>query len=325
MRASTMQTRRACALPGPLDRRLNITAITLALIACCIACLLRPVAVRAEPAVVVPPEARTESTNAATLVKAEEVTIFPTGDLFKPLLADPKEPRFYLSYRTLKYQSDKIHTAMGGYGEFFGLHRSVDNNGGFSWQSSFGGGIHAQFDLDAPSFELVNADYTIGFPVTFRRGAESYRVALYHQSSHLGDEFLLSHTIKRIELSFEALELMGSYEWTAWRAYYGGDYIVHQGPTDLKPVILHAGVEYYGRERVLGPGKLVGGWDVKIDQEHGWCVNSSLRFGLHYDSSVPNGRSIRVLAEGYKGFTPYGQFYNVRASYAGLGVYLGFE
>jgi len=307
---------------------MNKTVRVVILIVNCFTCLLLPVAVRAEPVVVAPLESPATLSIAQSLGgtrNAEEVIIFPTGDLFRPLLADPKEPRFYLSYRMFNYRSDKIHVAVAGYGEFFGLYRSIDTSGGFSWQSSFGGGIHAQFNLDASSHDLVNADYTVGLPFSFRRGAESYRVAIYHQSSHLGDEFLLHNNIERVELSFEALELIGSYEWTTWRTYYGGEYIVHQGPTDLKPIILHAGVEYYGTETILVRGRLVGGWDVKIDQEHDWSINSSLKFGLHYDSSVPNGRYIRVLAEGYKGFTPYGQFYNDRTTYVGIGVYLGFE
>jgi len=298
------------------------------LLASIFTCLLHPIVVRAASVIDAPLESQATTSIAPPFAESRQpasVIQFPAGDLFRPLLADPKEPRFYLSYRIFNYRSKDIHVATGGYGEFFGFYRAVNNSGGFSWQSSFGGGIHAQFNLDTRSLDLVNADYTIGFPITFRRGAESYRFAIYHQSSHLGDEFLLHNNIERIELSFEALELIRSYEWTEWRTYYGGEYIVHQGPTDLKPIILHGGIEYYGIEKVLGRGRLVGGWDVKVDQEHNWCPNSSLKIGLQYDGSVPNGRYLRVLAEGYKGFTPYGQFYNDRTTYVGIGVYLGFE
>ena len=259
-------------------------------------------------------------------VLSPETIFLPGGDLFKPLLADPKEPRFYLSYRIFEYRSDKTHAAVGGYGEFFGLYRHVDTGGGYSWQANFGGGIHAQFDLHAPSYELINTDYTIGFPFSFRKGRASYRLAIYHQSSHLGDEYLLRHNItERVELSYEAIEGIGSYEWTAWRVYYGVDYIVHQGPTSLKPIALQGGVEYYDTHAIIGRGRLVGGWDLKSDQTHEWSLNSSIKVGLQFDSSTPNGHVIRVLAEGYKGFTPYGQFYVDRSAYAGIGIYLGFE
>ena len=271
-------------------------------------------------------EENASPSRADAIAYAPATTFLPEGDLFKPLIADPKEPRFYLSYRMFRFNSVKIHGAVGGYGEIFGLYRHTDDTGGYSWQANFGGGAHAQFDLHEPSLDLVNTDYTIGFPFSFRKGRASYRLALYHQSSHLGDEFLLHNTVQRIELSFEALELLASYEWKKWRMYYGGEYIVHQGPTDIKPASLQGGVEFYGTRRVVG-GRMVGGWDLKSDQEHDWTLNSSIKVGLQFDSSESNGRYIRVLAEGYKGFSPYGQFYTdkSRMTYAGIGIALGFE
>jgi len=260
-------------------------------------------------------------------VNPPETTFLPTRDLFKPLIADPKEPRFYLSYRMFKFNSTKIHGAAGGYGEIFGLYRHVNNSGGYSWQANFGGGAHAQFDLHAPSLDLVNTDYQIGFPFSFRKGSASYRVALYHQSSHLGDEFLLRNHIDRLELSYETIEVLRSSEWGKWRAYYGGDYIVHQGPTNIKPAAAQAGIEYYDAKTSVGRGRLVGGWDLKSDQEHAWSLNSSVKLGLQFDGSASNGRYIRLLVEGYKGFSPYGQFYTIasRMTYVGIGISLGFE
>jgi hypothetical protein len=271
-----------------------------------------------------PPDAQLLTPVADTIL-SPETTFLPAGDLFKPLLADPKEPRFYLSYRVFEYRSDKTHAAVGGYGEFFGLYRYIDTGSGFSWQANFGGGIHTQFNLHTPSLDLVNTDYTLGFPFSFRKGRASYRLAIYHQSSHLGDEYLLHNNVQRVELSYEAIEGIGSYEWTTWRVYYGGEYIVHQGPTDLKPAALNGGIEYYDTHAIIGKGRLVGGWDLKSDQTHNWSLNSSIKVGLQFDSSKPNGHCIRVLAEGYKGFSPYGQFYTERVAYAGIGIYLGFE
>jgi hypothetical protein len=297
-------------------------------VALCLGCLFSSVAIAASPAHdtgVVQDQAQSDP-SAGTARHSDNTAFLPADDLFRPLLADPKEPRFYLSVRLFEYEKVKKTEAFtGGYGEIFGLYRHMSATGGWSWQSNFGGGIHAQFDLRAPSMDLVNADYTIGFPISFRKGAESWRVTPYHQSSHLGDEFLLRNNIDRIELSYESIDVTGSYEWSKWRVYYGGEYLVHKEPKNLKPLGLHGGVEYYGTDRVIGRGRLVGGWDLKSDEEHAWSMNSSLKIGLQFDSSENNGRYIRVLAEGYKGFTPYGQFYSSRSGYAGIGVYLGFE
>jgi hypothetical protein len=254
-----------------------------------------------------------------------ETIYLPLGDLFRPLLADPKEPHFYLSYRYYVYQSQSINTATGGFGEIFGINRYVDRSDGSAWQINFGGGIHAQFNLDMPSRALVNADYTIGFPVSYRKGPISMRITLYHQSSHLGDEYLLQTKTNRMEFSYEALNVIGSREWREWRVYGGGEYLLHKVPNELRPWAAQGGVEYYGTGPVLGRGRLVGGLDLKIDQEHDWAVNGSLKAGLQFDSSESNGRYIRVLAEGYKGYSPHGQFYVNRISYGGIGIALGFD
>ena len=255
----------------------------------------------------------------------DETIYLPLGDLFRPLLADPKEPHFYLSYRHYAYQSQHINAAAGGYGEIFGINRYVDHADGSAWQLNFGGGAHAQFNLDKPSRALVNTDYTIGFPVSYRKGAASMRIALYHQSSHLGDEYLLQTITNRLEFSYEALNILWSREWQEWRVYGGGEYMIHKVPNELRPWGAQGGVEFYGTGPILGRGRLVGGLDLKVDQEHDWAVNGSFKTGLQFDSSEPNGRYIRVLAEGYRGYSPHGQFYVNRISYGGFGIALGFD
>ena len=60
-----------------------------------------------------------------------------------------------------------------------------------AWQLSISGAVFAQFNLDASSMDLINADYIIGFPLSYRNGSWSARARLFHQSSHLGDDFLL--------------------------------------------------------------------------------------------------------------------------------------
>ncbi len=284
-------------------------------VAFCLGILFLPVHLCAEPASASGAESGEKSASPSA---APDAVFLPAGDLFKPLLADPKEPRFYFSYLLLEFHSDKNQGAVGGYGEIFGLYRKGDGTDGYGWQANFGGGVHAQFDLDSPTFDLVNTDYTLGFPFSFRRGAESYRITIYHQSSHLGDEFLLHNSIERVEFSYEALQLIASYEWTKWRVYYGGEYIIHQGPTDLKPFALQIGAEYYDTNDGNGRGRVVAGWDLKSDETHDWGINSSVKAGLQFDSTAANGRYIRLLAVAYNGFVPYGQFYNNRVSFAGI-------
>ncbi len=293
----------------------SVKSITVAF---CLGILFLPGNLHAETTPTSIPELATES--AVTVPRSPEAVFLPSGDLFRPLLADPKEPRFYFSFLMVKFGSENNKSAVGGYGETFGLYRRENGMGKYSWQANFSGSVHAQFDLDSSTVDLVNTDYTLGFPFSIRKGAASYRISVYHQSSHLGDEFLLKNNIERVEFSYEALELLGSYEWTSWRVYYGGEYIFHQGPTSLKPLALQMGVEFYAPMGSPGRGRLVGGWDMKSDQTHDWTLNSSVKAGFQFDSTGSNGRYVRLLAVGYTGYVPYGQFYNNRVSFAGVEV-----
>src|SRR5688500_12972588 len=122
--------------------------------------------------------------------------LFPEDQIFCPLVADPKEPRSFASYlrgkfRTLDDPSGEMtNIAAVGLGDSFGLVRFGGPSIGEGLQLDVIGSIFAQFDLGAPSNDLINADYVIGVPLTFRRRGFSLRTKLYHQSSHLGDEYL---------------------------------------------------------------------------------------------------------------------------------------
>jgi len=261
---------------------------------------------------------------------SDKTNIFlPRGNLFHPLIADPKELRFSLSYRPYQdahqYLSQKTEIFAGSLGDMFGLYRSVSNSGGYSWQANISGGIYGEFDLKTSSYYLVDNDYFIGFPFTFRNGPASYRLNFYHQSSHVGDEYVLHSNIARIELSYEALNFIASYEWTKWRIYYGGEVVVQNEPGNYKPVTVQGGMEYYGTDNFLLEGRIVGALDLKCTQENNWPLNASFKAGVQFDGPDPHGRSIRFLLEGYDGFSPYGQFYNNRMRYVGLEITFEYE
>ena len=254
-----------------------------------------------------------------------EAEAFPIGDLFRPLLADPKQPQFFVSINHFKSSNVRYTLASVGFGETFGLYRFFGSREGDGLQLSVEGALFAQFNLDAPSYDLINADYTIGFPLTYRHGDNSLRFRVYHQSSHLGDELLLSaNHPDRVNLSYEAIELIYSREWRGWRVYGGGEYLVHKEPADLKPMSAHWGLEYRGSKPLVWNGRPIVGLDLKSLEEHNWSIDTSVKAGLEFGHPNPGQRRLRLMAEWYKGFDPHGQFYNNKVEYYGMGVSLGF-
>ena len=256
---------------------------------------------------------------------------FPDDQIFCPLVADPKEPRSFVSllrgtFQTLDDPSGRSTTiASVGLGDSFGLVRWGGPAVNEGVQLDVTGSIFAQFDLGAESNDLINADYLIGLPLTFRRSGFSTRLRLYHQSSHLGDEYLLrNEAIDRKNLSFESVEVLVSQELGPLRLYGGAEKIFRREPATLPAELFHGGAEIRtGRAGVL---QIVAGADVKTTDLHEWSPGISGRVGLEIARRGSGGhppRLVTLMVELYQGPSPYGQFFQDDISYVGAGLHFG--
>jgi len=246
----------------------------------------------------------------------------PSAALFPSLVADPKEPEFFATY--LWQRSSRLSSRLGsvGFGQTIGILRARD------WQLSIAAGVFSQFDLSSTTADLMNTDYLVGLPVAYRRGNTAMRLRVYHQSSHLGDEYMIHAHAQRVDLSFEAAELLVARELAHWRVYGGGEYMFTHSPADLKPGVLHAGLEYrqpgslvrLGR---LAAGRLVAALDGRSVQDRGWQIGWSFVTGLELaDPLLLPGSGWRwsVPLKGYSGPSPYGEFFRDRVSSLGFGL-----
>jgi hypothetical protein len=260
---------------------------------------------------------------------------FPEHDVFRPLLADPKQPQFFATWQATRVRGNDTSVNLGSValGDNFGLigrRRGCDG-----WQVGILGGVFAQFNLDASSTDLINADYVVGIPFSWRRGLFSTRLRIYHQSSHLGDEFLLGNPgINRVNLSFEAVEAILSLDTPGgWgRVYVGGSTLIHRVPATLDRNGAQWGLELRGPTMQAAflsstfPALRVtpvAGADFKCFEELDWDLNTSVVAGFEW-SKTGAGRRVRTLVNYYRGFAPYGQFYGQKIEMIGIGLYLSF-
>lgn len=272
-------------------------------------------------------EATPSTTTSVTpkVLKELQRGILPGGQLFQPFIADPRWPHFAAAYHYYANEGEITHVGAVTFGEAFTLYR--DRLGRGWWELGIQAGVFAVFDLDSESADLINADYLAGVVLGYRYDKFSALARLFHQSSHIGDEFLLGNRVRnRVNLSFESIDLRLSYELfdDALRVYGGGGYLFDQEPASLRPWSLQWGVEF--RSPWPGPQsswRPVAAVDMQNREENHWRVDVSARAGVQFEGVLAS-RNLQVLLEYFRGHSPNGQFYKQKLDYLGLGAHFHF-
>jgi len=271
-------------------------------------------------------DAQAENSEPAAI---RETILFPEGPLFYAPLASPKEPRTHVTWLTLHLPGDSFNIGSVGFGDSFGLVRWPGWGEADTWQFGISGAVLAQFNLDSDSMDLINADYIIGLPLSYQNGPWSARARVFHQSSHLGDEFLLlpqrpELTQTRVNLSFETIELLGGWEWKGIRLSAGPSYIFHTD-TPLKRFSVQGGIDYLSTTPVYRPTmRLFASVMCHAWEETDWNPDVSAKAGINIRSPYTEKRAIQVFGEYYHGNLPFGQFYKLLANYYGAGINISF-
>lgn len=250
---------------------------------------------------------------------------FPVGGGFRSPVADPSEPRVYMSRLSVKRDAGEFSGAKAGIGYDFGLLRRQGEKPDDGWQLSAFGSIDSLFNLDLPGDALVNTDYRLGLPLTWRRGNFSARTRAYHQSSHLGDELILGgNAPRRIELSFETVDFLAAWQFGGWRAYAGGAYVWRSSTPAYEGSTAHLGFDYVGSRGIIFGGRLTGGVDVKWLEQADWRSGVSAKLGLMVGRYSPDRRGFTIFLEAYDGYAPFGQFFVEDVRYSGVTLQFDF-
>lgn len=249
---------------------------------------------------------------------------FPHDEIFRAPVADPAAPRVYMSYLEVKRDAGDFSAGHAGLGYDFGLLRRQGARPDHGWQLGIFGSVDSLFNLDLPGDALVNTDYRLGVPLTWRGRAWSGRARLYHQSSHLGDELILGgNAPPRLRLSFEALDLLLAWERAGWRLYAGGGYVLRTSSDAYDGGSAQAGVDYLGPP-LLWTLRVAAGLDVKWLEAADWRSGTSVKLGLMLGRFSPDRRGFTILAEAYDGYAPFGQFFVEDIKYYGVSLQFDF-
>jgi Protein of unknown function (DUF1207) len=251
--------------------------------------------------------------------------LFPHDSTFRSPVADPAEPRVFMSRLDVRRDAGaEFNAARVGLGYDFGLLRRQGGSADQDWQLSFFGSIDSLFNLDLPGDALVNTDYRVGVPLTWRGAPFSARARVYHQSSHLGDELILGgNAPPRVNLSFEAVDFLVAWERSGWRLYGGASHTLSTSTDTYKGGGLHVGFDYVSAPALLGQ-RLTAGVDVKWLEPADWRSGVSAKAGIMIGRYALERRGVTLLVEAYEGFAPFGQFFVEDFSYRGVTLQFDF-
>jgi len=262
------------------------------------------------------------STSAAQA--AHDYEIFPRVTPFRAPVADPAAPQVFASRLEVKRDAGDFSAAHIGLGTDFGLVRREGPSADNGWQVSLFGSIDSLFNLDLPGDALVNTDYRVGFPLAWRDGAFSMRARVYHQSSHLGDELILGgNAPRRVDLSFEALDLLVAWEHSGFRLYGGGGHVFHASTDTYKGDAAQVGFDYVSPPVLFGQ-RITAGLDVKWLEPADWRSGVSGKAGIKLGGPAPERGGVTLLLEAYEGFAPFGQFFVEDFKYHGVTLQFDF-
>lgn len=130
--------------------------------------------------------------------------VLPDGVIYKSYLAGQKEPRMASVWNYLSHYGWVWDASLGGR---VGILRygspGPERPQGF--EIDLEGGAMPRLDLENDR-DLMSADFRVGVPITFGNEWWQTKLAYYHLSSHLGDEFMLRNPgFTRINYSRDVL------------------------------------------------------------------------------------------------------------------------
>jgi hypothetical protein len=237
------------------------------------------------------------------------------NEVFPRLLADPRQVQLSASY----YRHRGRDVSDIGLGHAWGLGRwRSGEDQSLLWELDVEGMAYSRFHVRGGVNEFETVDFLAALPLTLRRGDVSFKGSLFHESSHLGDDFIRRTGGTGFRYSTEGLRLLAALEPHRWaRVYGGGSYLLHRVPLTERGS-LQAGAELMSDDLKWTrrmPIRAYAAQDLQWRERVGWNPDArsvaGLKFGLK-DST----RALRAQVGYFEGHSPFSQFFREREHYA---------
>ncbi len=245
--------------------------------------------------------------------------LLPDGLVYRSYLAGPKESRIASNWFNERHQGWLWDATLGGR---VGLYRFGSRNSyrpeGF--QVDVEGAAFPRLDPESER-DLISADFRFGFPFTYALGIFETKLAYYHLSSHLGDEFMLKYPhVPRINYSRDAI-VLGIAAWLTEdvRVYAETGYAVYNSGGS-EPWEFQLGAEYSPAYPTLAHGAPFAAMNVLLREEVNFGGTFTAQAGWQWRGHGSR-HLLRAGVQYLAGKSPQLEFFDADERQLGLGLW----
>jgi hypothetical protein len=182
----------------------------------------------------------------------------------------------------------------------------------------FGTQVYGRFSLGDRKSALISNDWVVGLNTTAALGAWSITGEIYHESSHLGDEYSDRFSATRLDWTREVAAAWLSYGTGPVRITGNLSYVLID-ELDLDRPGAALAADYEGRpfgHLLGGPVRPVGGIFFQGEAATNWRISTSAKLGIAVSRSGGR-REIGLALIAHDGLSTQRQFFRHESSYIG--------
>lgn len=244
--------------------------------------------------------------------------LMPEGLFYRSYLAGVNEPRLAAQVFHEKGLGMQVDSTLGSR---VGLIRfgNMDQSDPHGWQLDFEGAAMLRQDFEN-ELDVVATDFRAGVPLTYADGPYRMKLAYYHLSSHLGDEYMLRTGAARINFSRDVIVWGHSlYVTPDWRVYFEAGYAFAYDD-GAEPWEFQFGVEYSPACRTDFWGVPFVAFNAHLREEVDFGGNVVFEIGRQWRRD-PYGATTRFGLYYYNGKSPQFEFFDNYEHQIGIGLW----
>jgi uncharacterized protein DUF1207 len=182
----------------------------------------------------------------------------------------------------------------------------------------FGSQVYGRFSLTDPKSALISTDWVVSVNTTAALRSWLLTLEVYHESSHLGDEYGDRFPGDRLDWTREVLAGWANFTAGVWRLTAGASYVLDD-ELKLPAPAAAFGIDYHGKSRRFLGGQVrpVAGYFADAEAATRWRVSSSAKLGLAF-ATGPENHDISIGLIGHNGLSTQRQFFRQGSQYIGL-------